>query len=227
MGSNPTPGTLDPVTGLSSRTLRLLVVVIVVGVVVSTAATIGGAEPGCPDARYGCATYREAEAVIVGVLVTSDMDAEDVTAEVRAAIDARGGQLEGRPLRPFVWRAPCSAEGGAEGARELATDPLDAPPAFAIAAVACDTAVRPAAQILADSGIALVTTTPPPPLAHNSWTTLDGSAMARSEGLGSVIGTILDGARELARLHDGDLLIPRTPLLRHLQMTGLDAVRRA
>ena len=224
MGSNPTPGTLDPVTGLSPRTLRLLLAVLVVGVVVSTVATIGGAEPGCPEARYGCATYREGESVVVGILVTPGMDSDHVEAQVDAAIEARGRHLGGRPLRAFVWRAPCSAEGGAEGARELATDPLDAPPVFAIVALACDRAIRPAAQILADSGLTLVTTTPPPPLEHNSWTTVDASDLAASGGLDSVVELLLETADSLAHPHDGNVLIPRTPILRRLRSLEADGL---
>jgi hypothetical protein len=212
---------VDPVTGISSRNLRLLAVIVVAGVVAATIATASPSDPTCPDERFGCATFQEGEAMVLGVLVTDDTAGDELAAAVRGAVAERGGELAGRRLRPFVWRTTCEAEGAAEGARQLATDPLDAPPTFAVIAATCPAATLPTAQILADSGRVLVSSTRPPLLTRNADTTLDASASAMEEGLTGLVSLVLDVAEETAFEAGGEVLIPRTGLLLALRDEGL------
>jgi hypothetical protein len=145
---------VEPVTGLSRRALVALGIVLVLGVVASTVATALSADPdpGCIDAAYDCATFRAGEPVVLGVLSNRD----DVDRAVRLVAELWGHDLGGRPLRVLAWDDRCTPEGGSRGARELATDSPDEPPVLAVVGATCRAAITPAAQILSDSGVTLV-----------------------------------------------------------------------
>jgi hypothetical protein len=145
---------VEPLTGLSRRTSLILGAALVLGIVVSTVVTVVsvGGGSGCPDDEYGCARFEPGEDVVVGVLSPR----RDVRQAVRLAVELRGGAVGGRPLRVLSWNDRCTPEGGAEGARQLATDAPDEPPVIGVVGETCGPAITPAAQILSDSGITLV-----------------------------------------------------------------------
>jgi hypothetical protein len=204
---------VEAVTGLSRRSLILLGLALVVGVVASTVATVvsSGARSGCPDAEYRCAAFEPGEPVVLGVLASDG----DTARAVRMAVELHGGRLAGRPVRILAWKDRCRVSSAAQGARELATDAPDEPPVLAVVAETCPRALTPAAQILSDSGVTLVSAIPvplPPPAGHPSFDLVPG-ADPRAEVAPTAADAILDVSRSLARTDpDGALLIPRTPL---------------
>jgi hypothetical protein len=204
---------VEAVTGLSRRSLFLLGLALVLGVVASTVATVvsSSARPGCPDAEYGCATFEPGEPVVLGVLFSRG----DVVRSVRQAIGGHGGRLAGRPVRILAWNDGCRVSSATQGARELATDAPDEPPVVAVVAETCPRALTPAAQILSDSGVTMVSSTPvalPPSAGHPSFYLVPG-ADPRGNMAAAAAGAMLDVSQSLARTGpDGSLLVPRTPL---------------
>jgi hypothetical protein len=204
---------VEAVTGLSRRTLIFLGLALILGVVASTVATVvsSSPRPGCPDAEYGCATFEPGEPVVLGVLSSRG----DVVRSVRHAIGVHGGRLAGRPVRLLAWNDRCRVSSAADGARELATDAPDEPPVVAVVAETCPRALTPAAQMLSDSGITMVSLTPvalPPSAGHPSFYLVPG-ADPRSNLAAAAAGAILGVSESLARTDpDGSLLVPRTPL---------------
>jgi hypothetical protein len=218
-GSNPAPGTrVDPVTGLSHRTLTSLGIVVVFGVAASTVATVADVrgEPGCPDQRYGCATFEPGEPVQIGILFPGHL-----AGEVQAALHPLG-DVNGRSLRVLSFDGRCSAKAAAEAAREFATDPPDGPPVVAVLGETCPAAEIPVAQILSDSGITFISVLEAayPPgsvgyyLAGSPGNTVEEGAFTAAEA-------VVRSAERAALEHDGDLLIPRTQLRDALLAAGL------
>ncbi|MGH2686531.1 MAG: hypothetical protein ACRDJP_13790, partial [Actinomycetota bacterium] len=160
-------------------------------------------------------TSHEGEPVVLGVLVTSDL--EPAAEEVRDAVAGRDRFLS-RPLQVRVEVAACDPVEGTEAARQLATDPLDEAPAFAVIAAACPRVLLPVAQILGDSAIPLVTVTPPGATPRNPRSLLDGSS---ADGAGNLATLVLETAEGLAVESEEDLLVPRIPLIRALEARGL------
>jgi hypothetical protein len=202
---------VESVTGLSRRSLILLGLALVLGVVASTVATVmsSSARPGCPDAEYGCATFEAGEPVVLGVLSSRP----DVVGSVQEAVELHGGRLAGRPVRILAWNDRCRVSSATAGARELATDSPDEPPVVAVVAETCSRALTPTAQILSDSGVTVVSPIPvdlPPSAGRASFYLVPRSPPLGAE---SVAGVILTEAESLARTDpDGALLVPRTPL---------------
>jgi hypothetical protein len=199
-------------------------------------------EPGCPDEAYGCARFLAGEPVQVGLLATMSGPLRHQGLEARrgaqVALD-HGGELTGRPLRLLVQDDHCTSDGAAIGARELASDPPEEPPVVAVVASVCARGLQPAAQILSDSGIALVTASPAPvsfadpPRSFLVRAELDSRdetfqrlyrrryGSAPSGGAASkafeMTTLVLDAARRLAVPGaGGDLLVPRLALFREL-----------
>ena len=212
---------MEAVTGLSRRSLIVLGLALVLGVVASTVATVvsSTARPGCPDAEYECATFEPGEPAVLGVLASDGA----ATGAVRMAVELHGGRLAGRPVRILAWNDGCRVPSAARGARELATDAPDEPPVVAVVAETCPKALAPAAQILSDSGITLVSVTPvalPPPAGHPSFYLVPG-ADPRGNVAAAAAAAILDVSESLARTDpDGALLVPRTPLRDALSERG-------
>jgi hypothetical protein len=212
---------VDPVTGFSRRALVSLAVAVALGVVASTVVTIVqvSADEDCPDAAYGCATFQSGEPVQIGAMFRT-IDGSGPRA-VQDAVNERGAQLLGRPVRVVSWPTRCTPAGGAVAARELATDPPDGPPVVAIVGGACVTALAPAAQIVSDSGITLVS----PPEFGSVPAGLRARyhlAFPGAGGPGAMAAAVLDAVAEVARgREDGALLVPRTPLRDALLARGL------
>jgi hypothetical protein len=212
---------VDPVTGFSRRGVIALGATVAFGIVAATVASFieERTEAPCPDRRYGCATFHAGEPILIGALFPSTA----ASGGVEEAVELRGGTLLGRPVEVLAWAAPCTAEGGAEAARELATDPPDGPPVIAVVGATCRAATTPAAQILSDSGITLISTNGtelpstvgrPRYYLRYSVRGMDSSLLAAE--------LVFQAAERLAVPGpDGDLLVPRTPLHDALLSAGV------
>ena len=237
---------MELVTGLSRRTLLILGVALALGVVASTVATSVSARgrPDCPDIDYGCAQFEPSEAVVIGVLSSRD----DVRRAVQLVAELRGNRFAGRSLRVAAWDDRCTPEGGAEGARELATDSPDEPPVVAVVGETCGRAITPAAQILSDSGITLASVSAtrlpatagrpryylglgPAPTARlqtfeAAYTQRYGPPSAQAARAALAADTVVATSESLARQgSEGTLLVPRTPLRDALLVSGFVGVR--
>ena len=140
---------MDPVTGLSRRQQVAIGLLIPLGIVGSTVATLVDerGDDMCPDQAYGCAALEEGEPIVIGVIRTwPEPDLEAL----------RFRPIHGHPVRLDVRVPGCSARAAAADVRELASDPPDEAPAVLVIAATCDAAVVPMAQILSDSGITFV-----------------------------------------------------------------------
>ncbi len=231
MGSNPTPGTaVDPVTGLSRRQHIALGLLIPLGIVGSTLATLVDerGDDACPDEAYECTTLELGESIVIGLVNASAPSEAWPVADLQAQ---HFPPIQGHPVRLDLLRPGCSAEAAAEEVRELASDPPDEPPAVLVIAAACDPAAGPMAQILSDSGITLLTLgdvapVPTSPPYHLIVPELDLEGQTLGvQPIGSVshlrelivqhaAGVLEDaiGAIEGVAIEAGNqLLIPRTP----------------
>lgn len=201
---------MDPVTGFSRRSLLALAVAVALGVVVSTVATVvETSADDCPAAAYGCAGFEPGEPLQIAAVVSSGQGDLGLSATVPATV-------LGRPVRVLTFEVGCSVEEAARAARDIATDPPDGPPFLAAVSATCPAAGIPVAQILDDSGIALVVAGEPPPVPAPVGFTLVG---AEPPGAASLI---LEVAGRLAFLDSGAILVPRTPLRDGLVEAGLD-----
>jgi hypothetical protein len=200
---------VDPVTGLSRRTLLFLAGAVALGVVASTVAVMVEASAGgaCPDRAYGCATFESGEPVQLAVLVPE---------EGGLGPSDPPSHLAGRPVVVHELAVDCSVESAVAAAREIATDPPDGPPFLAAISATCPRATLPVAQILDDSGIALVVSGEPPRLPRPA-----GFALLGAEPP-AALGAVLEAAAALIVLDGGDLLVPRTSLRDDLVEAGLD-----
>jgi hypothetical protein len=218
-GSNPAPGTpVDPVTGLSRRTLLALGLIVVLGIAASTVATVVDVrgEPECPDRRYGCATFEPGEAMQIGSLFPDGLSGDS---GVRAALSPLG-EVQARPVRVLSFDGRCSAEAAAEAAREFASDPSDAPPVVAVLGETCPAAEIPVAQILSDSGITFISAMEPADPPGSAPYYLSGSGWS----LDATAQVVMRSAAQVAVERGGDLLIPRTQLRDALVAQGLSPV---
>ena len=239
----PPPAPLDPVTGLSRRSAVVAAVLVVVGVAVGGIATMGGPPAGCPDDAYQCARFLEGEPVVLGGLFPASDGPAGRAVELAAELH---GPFRGRPLEVVVYADACGVETAAEGARELATDAPTEPPVVAVVGATCRPAAIPAAQILSDSGISLVSPVGPelpatvetpefylrlPPLDPRRTSAFEtayshhyGPAPDEAIRAGAAAELVLAAAEEVATVGpDGDVLIPRTHLRDELLRSGLVA----
>jgi ABC-type branched-subunit amino acid transport system substrate-binding protein len=131
-------------------------------VAVSTVATLveGGEHPRCPDDAFGCVeTGGPAGPIRIATLLplTGARDAAGMEAHraVRLAVAHRGSLL-GHDVQLVSRDDGCSPDRIAVVARRLALDTPDLPPIAAAIGAPCPGVTEPAAQILSDSGIPLV-----------------------------------------------------------------------
>lgn len=226
---------MDPVTGLSRRTLLALGIVVSLGVVASTVATVIEArgDAACPDPAYGCAAFEPGEPVQIGVLFPAE---EPGRFGAVAALLSRQS-LRGHRVQVASLDGACSTEAATEAARDLATDPPDGPPVVAVVGDLCDEAEIPVVQILDDTGITFVAALDPggpPPVRLDRYLLAPGTPpggvhldpprpLGEAE-LAAFAATraILEVAARVAVVHEGTLLIPRTPLRDGLVAGGLE-----
>jgi hypothetical protein len=201
---------VDPVTGFSRRSLLALALAVALGVVASTVATVIETSPDeCPDAAFGCARFEPGEPLQIAAVGSSGD--QGLSATVPATV-------LGRPVRVLSFEVGCSVEEAAQAARDVATDPPDGPPFLAAISATCPQATVPVAQILDDSGITLLSTGDPAPPPLPLGFALEGLEPA------SAAEAVLEVASRVAVGHEGDLLVPRTPLRDGLLAEGLAPV---
>jgi hypothetical protein len=223
---------VDPVTGLSRRQQLALVLLIPIGIVASTAATVISerATSACPDTLAGCAVLREEEPVLIALVDASERGTTWPLEDVAAPVEP--GARSGRPARIDLFRPGCSVEAASEAVREIASDPPDEPPTVVVLAAACDAAAVPIAQVLSDDGVPVVFLNELPAVPTDPPFTLlaaqpDLEAQATGvQGIGlashlrallvahidDVLGRTL-AALERVTVRDGEnVLIPRRPL---------------
>jgi hypothetical protein len=223
---------VDPVTGLSRRAALGLLAAIVVGIAGGTVAQYVAArgKPGCSDRRFGCATVEPDQPIQIGALFPSDGPGRLGVLAVASSAET----LFGHPLRVVGLDGSCSAQAATTAAREFATDPPDGPPVVAVVGETCPAAEIPLAQILSDSGITFVSLAPaevpggasfyltgPTGVVPGDAPRLSGAEFRAYEVTRFIVGAI----RQVAVVHEDDLLIPRTQLRDALLGTGL--LRRA
>jgi hypothetical protein len=200
---------VDPVTGFSRRSLLALGLVVALGVVASTVATVveTSAATACPDREYGCARFEPGEPLQIAVIVS-----EAGNLGVSTAVPAG---VRGRPVRVLPFRVGCSVVEAARAAREIATDPPDGPPFLGAIVAACPRAALPVAQILDDSGIFLLVTGDPPfPPAPVGFSLVGLEPAAAAEA-------VIEVVERVAAEHEGSLLVPRAGLRDGLLAMGL------
>jgi hypothetical protein len=202
---------VDPVTGFSRRSLLALAAAVALGVVASTVATvIETSAAACPDPEYGCAAFEPGEPLQIAAVLSSGHGDLGVSASVTASV-------LGRSVRVLTFRVGCSVEEASQAARDIATDPPDGPPFLAAIAATCPQAAVTVAQILDDSGISLVATGDPAPPPVPLEFALEGLEP------GPAVTAVLEVAAQVALQHEGELLVPRTPLRDGLVAEGLGA----
>jgi hypothetical protein len=227
------PGhTVDPVTGLSRRQSIALALLIPVGVIASTVATVISEHvtAPCPADEYDCTRLEAREPIVIALLDASD---PSTSWPLREAIPDVTRTIPGEhPVRVELFTPRCSAEAAAEDVRQLGSDPPDEPPAALVIAAACREVAVPIAQILSDRGISLVMLNDPGPVPTDPRFLLIAPQLdlevqtAGLQGIGIVshlaelltrhIAKVIDDASaaiEAAIIRDGDeVLIPRARL---------------
>lgn len=160
-----------------------------------------------PDEEFGCVTYGPDEPIrLASLLVISGPDSSlglDSQHGVEIAVEDHGEVL-GHELELVHEDEECSAEGGTTGARRLAADDT----IVAVVGTSCSSAGVPAAQILSEEGVVLMSPSNTAPslthpdsrepfyfrTAHND--EIQGAAMAQ------FAAEELD-AKTAATIHDG------------------------
>lgn len=138
------------------------IAVAVAGVAISTVATLseGREDDRCPDVEFGCVETGATGPIRLGTLLplsgprAGDGRAARLGAEL--ALEEQGARLLGHEIVLVHRDDRCLPEEGARLARLLATDTPAEPPIAAVLGAPCPRTTEPAAQILSDSGIPLV-----------------------------------------------------------------------
>ncbi len=137
------------------------ILVLAGGVTAATLATLDeGRPPGsCPDQSLGCFELQPGEAVQIGILATASGPGAHHGIE---AIQAAQLAVEGSPpilglaVRLLARDDRCALPAALGSARELASDPPAKPPSVAVVGAVCPGTTSPAAQLLSDVGIPLL-----------------------------------------------------------------------
>jgi ABC-type branched-subunit amino acid transport system substrate-binding protein len=151
--------------------------IVAAGVGVATYATLteGREDANCPDAAFGCVeTGRDGPVRLATLLPTSGPQAamgRQARYGAELALEESGLDVLGHPVVLAHRDDRCSAEVSTDLSRRLATDTPQLPPITAVVGAPCPRTTEPAAQILSDSGIPLVSWAPadvsfrdPPPV---------------------------------------------------------------
>jgi hypothetical protein len=230
---------VDPVTGLSRTQQIAIGLLIPLGIVGSTVATLVDerGDDTCPDQAYECAALESGEPIVIGVIDASAPSTAWPLADLRSESFP---PIQGHSIQLDVRRPGCAADAAAEDVRELASDPPDEPPAVLVLAAACDEAAVPMAQLLSDSGISLLTLGTVSPVPTSPEYHLVASApdlRAQTAGLqpvgavshlrellvehaAGVLEDAVTAIQDVAILDEDQLLIPRTPLREALIAEG-------
>lgn len=214
------------------------------GITVSTVATLkeGGEHPRCPDDAFGCVeTGGPTGPIRIATLLPLTGPQQTAGVEARRAVELavaqRGGALLEHDVHLVNRDDGCSAGRIALVARDLALDSPDLPPIAAVIGAPCPHVTEPAAQILSDSGIPLISWSPAevsfidPPPERSFYVPIDpagpGSAFkeayARRYGSGPgsawayrayrAADLLLDAIEQVAiPASGGEILLPRISL---------------
>ena len=206
------------------RTSRWYGLVAIVGVMMLLTAacgrdeggTTGGGGAECPDDEFGCVEVAEGEPIqIASLLVIAGPNAslgtdsqhgvELAIDNLDGSLDGTDGELMGHPVELVPEDEGCTAEGGQAGAQRLVSNTQ----IVAVVGTSCSSAAVPAAEILSEQGILLVSPSNTGPnltdpdqdyqefyarTAHNDL--IQGAVMA------NFVGEEL-GAQSAATIHDG------------------------
>jgi hypothetical protein len=142
-------------------------IVIVTGAVaVSTIATLteGPEDANCPDRAFGCVeTGKDGVIRVATLLPTSGPQApmgQEAQAGAELALRRFGLDVLGHPVVLVHRDDRCSPKVSTDLARRLALDTPEQPPFAAVVGAPCPRTTEPAAQILSDSGIPLLSWAP-------------------------------------------------------------------
>ena len=210
---------VDPVTGLSKRQGLALALLIPLGIVASTIATVRSerGDAVCPEGvSEGCSISEAGEPVVIGVIAKD----ETVRGELAAATEGRS--ILGHPLKADLFATGCDVRESSEAARDATDNPPDYPPAALVLVSVCEAAAVGPLQIVEDEGIPAVAygeasgvTTP---LEHHLESEQPPSGV---EDLFEVFADALD---EIAVRDQDRLLIPLTALREVLLSRGFEQV---
>ena len=221
-------------------------------VAVGTVATLleGKDHPMCPDEAFGCVETGgpQGSIRIAALLPLSGpraAEGEEARKGMEIALQRRGGSFLGHRLRLVSRDDGCSADRIAVIARKLAIDYPESTPITAVIGAACPHVTQPAAQILSDSGIPLISWSPAhvsfidPPPRRSFYVPLpveepdDGFVEAYRERYGSPPASpwalsafratelLLDSMERVAiEAPGGELLVPRAPLREELRRSA-------
>jgi hypothetical protein len=137
---------VDPVTGLSRKQGIALALLIPLGMVASTVATVRSerGDAVCPEGvSEGCSISEEGEAVVIGVIG-------------EPASPAGGAEVFGHPIRADTFDTGCDVEETSHAARDTTDNPPDYPPAALVLVSVCEEAAIAPLQIAEDEGIPAV-----------------------------------------------------------------------
>ncbi|MGH2786765.1 MAG: branched-chain amino acid ABC transporter substrate-binding protein [Actinomycetota bacterium] len=118
----------------------------------------GGDDPTevCDADEFGCVEIAEGDPLVLGtLLVTSGENASlglDSQHGVEIAVDQRGGEIMGHPVEREDQDDQCAPEGGQAGGQALASNDQ----VVAVIGTSCSSAGVPAAEILSEEGIVLI-----------------------------------------------------------------------
>jgi branched-chain amino acid transport system substrate-binding protein len=116
----------------------------------------GGAQETCDADEFGCVEIAEGEPLKLGtLLVISGENASlglDSQHGVEIAVDMAGGEIAGHEVEYDHQDDGCAAEGGQTGAQALAAQD----DVVAVIGTSCSSAGVPAAQILSEAGITII-----------------------------------------------------------------------
>lgn len=172
------------------------------------------------DDPSGCVTIGNKENIKIGVLLTlSGPDAPygiDALRGIELAI-ADKGQVFGHNVELVQQDDHCSAQGGTEGANALAADPK----IIAIIGATCSSSTEPAARILSEKGLVLISPSSTAPSLTDPQTHQPGflrtiyNDKAQGKTVAEFAFKVL-GARTMVTVHDG------TPYPLQLQQAACD-----
>jgi hypothetical protein len=200
---------VDPVTGLSRRQLVMLALLVPLGIVASTVATVISehARGACPDDRNGCSTSEAGEPVVVGLMLGPG---DPGLSTQRTVLDRR--------VQVDVVRPGCSVADAAFDARDLADDPPAYPPAAVVLADLCEESLGAVALILDDEGVPSVglgDSRVPEPSPRQHLTT-QGSEVPRQV----VLDRAVEAISRVAIKDGGRVVIPLSALREALLAVG-------
>jgi ABC-type branched-subunit amino acid transport system substrate-binding protein len=142
------------------------IVVVTAAVAISTVATLseGPEDANCPDRAFGCVeTGKEGPFRVATLLPTSGPQGamgREARAGAELALRRFGLDVLGHPVVLVHRDDRCSPKVSTDLARRLAVDTPERPPFAAVVGAPCPRTTEPAAQILSDSGIPLLSWAP-------------------------------------------------------------------